>query len=255
MKLRTSFSWTLFLLIIMMGTSCIPYRKTLYFKNVDEKGEEVKAGGQYVDPAIQRNDILNITLTSIDQDVTKLFSFNADNKKNPNQASSGSNYLVDPSGNITMPFIGALRAEGLTTWQLRDSVISKLKPYLKDPVVEIRISTFRIFVMGDVGRSGEVSVENERITLTEALALAGDLKITARRDNVLLIREENGQRKFIRFNLADKAILDSPYFYLKSNDLIYVQPGSVSTTDANFRIISYISAILGLISLVVAFTR
>jgi polysaccharide biosynthesis/export protein len=99
------------------------------------------------------------------------------------------------------------------------------------------------------------SIPNERLTLSEALTLAGDLNISAKRNNILLVREENGQRKYIRFDLGNKETFSSPYYYLRSNDLVYVQPGPISTRDINFRNLTYLTAAFSLIALIISISK
>src|SRR5690606_10100188 len=131
-------------------------------------------------------------------------------------------YLVDQNGEIQIPLIGSMKVEGLTTAKIREVLQESLLTYLNEPVVNIRILNFKISVMGDVLRPGVFTVQNERITIPEALSLAGDLHITAIRTNVILIRELEGERKFIPIDLTSKEFFDSPFFYLKNNDVIYV---------------------------------
>lgn len=255
MKSKQVFWGVLIFLIVTLGSSCIPYKTVPYFKDIAESGDSIKINNFYTDPLIQKNDILKITVSSLDPDVTRLFSFNSEERSSNNANSTGSNYLVDPDGFIRMPLIGQLHVEGSTTWQIRDTITKLLEPYLKETVVEIRIFSFRIAVMGDVVNPGMYSVQNERVTLTEALTLAGDLKISAKRDNILLVREENGQRKNIRFDLGNKATFDSPYYYLRSNDLVYVQPGPISTRDINFRNLTYLTALFSLVALIISISK
>jgi polysaccharide export outer membrane protein len=241
--------------MILFLNGCVPYKSVPYFRDIAENGDSSGISNFYTDPVIQKNDILKITVSSLDPEVTRLFSFNSEERNALNSNSTGSNYLVDPDGNIRMPLIGAVKVEGITTWQIRDTITRLLQPYLKETVVEIRIFSFRIAVMGDVAKPGIYSIQNERITLPEALALAGDLNISAKRNNVLLIREVNGQRKSIRFDLGNKEILDSPYFYLRSNDLVYVQPGPIATRDINFRNLTYLTTLISLVALIVSIAK
>jgi len=148
-----------------------------------------------------------------------------------------------------------VQVEGLTTWRVRDTITRLLQPYLKETVVEIRITSFRITVSGDVRNPGMYTIINERLTLTEALTMAGDLNISAIRNNILLIRDEKGERKYIRFDLADKEIFNSPYFYLRSNDVIYVQPGKIVTRDINFRNLTYLATIVSLVAIIISLTQ
>jgi polysaccharide biosynthesis/export protein len=246
-----------FQLFILMSlvTGCIQYKTVPYYKDVVDPADSVKIKSHYTDPLIQKNDILKITVSSLDQDVTRLFSFNAEDPVNSFSNSAGSSYLVDPSGFVRMPLIGPVHVEGLTTWKVRDTITRLLEPYLKETVVEIRITSFRITVSGDVLKPGIYTIQNERLTLTEALTLAGDLNITALRNNILLIREENGERKYVRFDLQDKDVFNSPYFYLRSNDVVYVQPGRIVTRDINFRNLTYLATIVSLIALIVSISN
>jgi polysaccharide export outer membrane protein len=240
---------------LLTFSSCIQYKKVPYYKNVSGTSDSASIGYNYTDPVIQKNDILKITVSSLDQDVTRLFSFNAEDQMNSFSNSSGSSYLVDPQGYIRMPLIGPVNVEGKTTWSVRDTITRLLQPYLKETVVEIRITSFRITVSGDVAKPGVYSTMNERLTLTEALTMAGDLNISGIRNNVLLIRDENGQRKYIRFDLSDKNIYNSPYFYLRSNDVVYVQPGKIVTRDINFRNLTYLATIVSLIAVIISITQ
>lgn len=255
MKKNLSIYLLSILVLVFCVTGCIPYKTVPYFKDISESGDTIQINNNFTDPLIQKNDILTITVSSLDPEVTRLFSFNSEDNSPKNANSSGSNYLVDPEGFIRMPLIGRVKVEGFTTWQVRDVVTKLLEPYLKETVVEIRIFSFRIAVTGDVSRPGLYSVQNERVTLTEALTLAGDLNITAKRNNLLLVREENGERKYIRFDLGNKEIFNSPYFYLRSNDLIYVQPGPISTRDINFRNLTYLTAIFSLVALIISISK
>lgn len=240
---------------ILLFTGCIHYKDVPYYKNASEKTDSVSINYNYSDPVIQKNDILKITVSSLDQDVTRLFSFNAEDPVNSFSNSAGSSYLVDPDGYVRMPLIGPVKVEGLTTWLVRDTITKLLQPYLKETVVEIRITSFRITVSGDVVKPGMYNILNERLTLTEALTMAGDLNISAMRNNVLLIRDEGNERKYIRFDLANKDIFNSPYFYLRSNDVIYVQPGKIVTRDINFRNLTYLATVVSLIAIIISISN
>ncbi len=245
----------LFCCFLLLSGGCIQYKKVPYYKNVSETSDSVSIINNYTDPVIQKNDILKITVSSLDQDVTRLFSFNAEDPVNGFSNSSGSSYLVDPLGYIRMPLIGPVKVEGMTTWSVRDSITRLLQPYLKETVVEIRITSFRITVSGDVAKPGVYTILNERLSLTEALTMAGDLNISGMRDNILLIRDENGIRKYVRFDLSDKNIYNSPYFYLRSNDVVYVQPGRIVTRDINFRNLTYLATIVSLVAVIISITQ
>ena len=135
-------------------------------------------------------------------------------------------YLVNNDGNIQFPILGTLKAEGLTKEQLKASITKKLvdRQLLTDPIVTIRLMNFRVTVLGEVRNPNVIQVPSEKISLLEAIGLAGDLTIYGKRENVLVIREENGQKVIKRINLNSSELLTSPYYYLKSDDVVYVEP-------------------------------
>jgi len=140
-------------------------------------------------------------------------------------------YLVDADGNINFPVLGKLKVAGVTTQQLGDQITQQLTTYLVEPIVNVRLTNFKITVMGEVKLPGTYTVPNERITLIEALGLAGDLTIQAKRSPILLIREKNGKREFITVDLTNKALFNSPYYYLAQNDVLYVEPNKAKVNS------------------------
>ncbi len=188
------------------------------------------------------NDILSITVGSLNPEATLIF-----NNPTTNTSSTGSNnytqstgYLVDQEGYIQFPVLGKIKVTGLTKMELTEFLRKTLvdKQLLLDPVVAIRYLNFRITVLGEVTHPMVVAVPNEKISLLEAIGMAGDLTIYARRDNVLLIREEKGKRIIKKLNLNSGDIFNSPYYYLKSNDILYVEPNkSKILSVSNTRII------------------
>ena len=136
-------------------------------------------------------------------------------------------YLVNDSGYIQFPFLGPIKAEGLTKAQLNKELVRLLteRKLLIDPIITIRHLNFRVSVLGEVTRPGVFTVPNEKISILEALGMAGDLTMYGKRSNVLLIREDGrGEKEIRRLDLGSKNLLTSPYYYLKSNDVIYVEP-------------------------------
>ena len=238
---------------MLFMSSCLNYNKVPYFTDIPQQDTSAKIQNPYVSPLVQRNDILGITVSSISPETNALFAFNS--SAGSGSYSTGSTYMVDMDGNITVPLVGEMAVEGMSTQQIRDSLVQKLQPFLKDPVVEVRINNFRIVVLGAVSSPGLVISNNERTTLMDAISLAGDLSLDAQRHNVLLIREEQGVRKQIRFDLNSSDILNSPYYYLRSNDIIYVQPGRFGVRELNFRNVTYLFAIISIAAFVQSFLR
>jgi polysaccharide biosynthesis/export protein len=214
------------IIAILLMSSCVNTRKTTYFNDVND--ETLISPSELV-PVIHKSDILSISVSSLNPDASKLFNElnTAQNTTaNPNGSSSQSvGYLVNEDGNFNFPVLGSVKAEGLTVKQLNDYLTSSLinKKLLVEPIVTVRFLNFRVTILGEVGHPTVVNVPNERISILEALGLAGDITIYGKRDNVLLIREDHGQKIIKRINLNSQEVLTSPFYYLRSNDVVYVE--------------------------------
>jgi polysaccharide export outer membrane protein len=208
---------------------------------------------------IQKNDILAITVNSLNSEASAIFNMGS-TSSNQGNASGGvdptltaNGFLVDQDGNIQLPLVGSVQVSGLTTAEARRALEKKLVQYLKEPVVSLRLINFRVSVLGDVLRPGVYPVTNERVNISEALSMAGDLNITAERNNVLLIREDNGVRKYMRLNMQSRSLFSSPYYYLQNNDVLYIQPGKTkyASVDASYRNVSLVISALSVIALLI----
>ncbi len=157
-------------------------------------------------------------------------------------------YLVDVNGLIDYPVIGKLKVSGLTLRQIKDLLADKLKAYVKDPVVEANIINFRVTIFGEVGRPGQIVAANQKISILDAIAASGDIPITGRKDNVLIIRETEGKREYARLNLNSKTVFSSPYYYLKQNDIIYVEPARIRRQESNDFLRFYLPTIMTVIT-------
>ena len=178
---------------------------------------------------IQPDDILTISVSSLNPESNVLFN----NVILPTTANSGGviaatkvneGYLVDKSGFINFPVIGKVMLAGLTKEQAIEKMTSEIKVHVKNPIVNVRFTNFKVTVIGEVFKPSTFTVPTEKINVLEALGLAGDMTAYAKRENVLIIREQQGVRKAARINLNDKDVLNSPYFYLQQNDIVYVEP-------------------------------
>jgi polysaccharide export outer membrane protein len=172
------------------------------------------------EPIIQKNDLLSIQVysNSTKPDVSDVI-YNPPSLNNPTNGSGG--YLVDADGNIKFPRIGMLHVEGLTKKQLSDSITSKITD-LENPTVIVRFLNYRITVLGEVGHQGTFTIPYERVTIFEALGLAGDIPLTGKKENVRVIREVNGNREIGTVNLTSKDVFNSPYYNLQQNDVVIV---------------------------------
>ena len=224
----------------LMITSCVNTRKTTYFNDIDNG--IYKTSYNAAPPVIHKNDLLSIYVSSANTDATLVY--NAPNTPTTNAAGArgtttqNNGYLVNEDGNIQFPVLGKVKAEGLTVKDLTDALVDSLvtKKLLIEPLVTIRFLNFRVTVLGEVGSPTVITVPNEKISILEAIGLAGDLTIYGKRENVLLIREEEGKKIIRRIDLNDAATLTSAFYYLKSNDVIYVEPNKNKVASvSNFR--------------------
>ncbi|MCD7973939.1 MAG: polysaccharide export protein [Candidatus Azobacteroides sp.] len=142
-------------------------------------------------------------------------------------------FLVDVNGNVKLPMVGDVKVSGLTTEEATLVITELLEKYLISPTVNVRIANFKISVLGEVARPAVYTIPNEIITLPQALSLAGDLTIYGKRENILIIREENGKRTFARLDIRDRKIFDSEYYYLHPNDIVYVETKSSKATSTD----------------------
>ncbi|HEY1025496.1 MAG TPA: polysaccharide biosynthesis/export family protein [Sphingobacteriaceae bacterium] len=251
MKNRLSF----YLLVGFVLSSCSSYKEVPYFQDLDRQTSWKESIQNYAAATIQSEDILGINVASLNPEASSVFNYSL----NPVAGVSYNNtdnpvmgYLVDPDGKIYLPLLGEVKAAGSTTAQLREDIRKKLLNYLRDPVVNIRMLNFKVSVMGDVLNPGVYKIHNEKVTITEVLSMAGDLNITAKRTNVLLIREQNGSREYIPIDLTSKEIFQSPYYYLRSNDVIYVQPDKTKydSVDRTYRSAGLILSALSIVAIV-----
>jgi polysaccharide export outer membrane protein len=248
----------LYLIIVISMSSCgTSYKSIPYFQNLSRTEITSQKVENYLPLTIQPADILGINVSSRNPESSAIFNYNLNRVNGNNFDNSSENpvtgYLVDAGGSIYLPLIGSLKVVGLTTSKVRDTLNQMLRVYYKDPVVSIRILNFKLAISGDVLRPGIYSVPSERATITQALTLAGDLNITALR-TITLIREQDGKREFIPIDLTSKKIFESPYFYLRNNDEIYVQPDRTkyATVDRGYRTATLVLSGLSIIAIVLS---
>jgi polysaccharide export outer membrane protein len=144
-------------------------------------------------------------------------------------------YLVDERGFINFPILGEIQLAGLTKAEATETLAAKLNEHVKRPIVSIRFLNFKVTVLGEVNRPSSFNIHSDNVNIFEALGLAGDMTVYGKRENVLLIREKENIRTTARLNLNDKEILNSPYFYLQQNDIIYVEPDEAKASQTNVK--------------------
>jgi polysaccharide biosynthesis/export protein len=211
-------------------------------------------------PIIQKGDLLSIIVYSNNPAATAIYNQSmlggaaTSINSGGGTPSSSPGYLVDEEGNIQFQGIGKLHVEGLNKTQLTDLLNSKLTAFLQDPYYNIRFINYKITLIGDVAKPGVYSIPSERVNLLEALGLAGDLNVTARRDNVKVIREQNGKRNFGVIDLREPDLFNNPYYQLQQNDVIYVDLGkskAVANDAVAVRNIGLATSIISTIAIIV----
>jgi polysaccharide export outer membrane protein len=244
----------LFFEIASINMSCVSTKKAIYFYNVQDTifyHPEAET-----DAVIQKNSILSIAISSLNPEASAIFN-TTNNFVISSTTAVGSNaqaagYLVNTDGFIELPILGNIKAAGLTKKQLKDNITKTIldKKLLINPIVNIRHLNFEVTVIGEVSHPTVITVPSEKISLIKAIGLAGDLTIFGKRENVLLIREEDGKKKTTRINLNSASFFNSPYYYLQPNDVVYVEPNKAKVASAS-RSQQLLPLILGSLSIIV----
>lgn len=220
--------------------SCGSTKNVAYFQNSDTV--DLSQSQFLYDAKIMPKDQLTITVSTTNEEAAVPFNLTVPTPQSVNSRSSYSQamlqtYLVDNSGNITYPIIGEIHVGGLTKSEAENMIREKIKVYMaetENPIVTVKMTGYQISVIGEVARPGTFTVSREKITVLEALAQAGDLTIYGMRNNVQLIREDADGKKAIYFlNLNDANLINSPYYYLQQNDVIYVTPNKVKAQNSS----------------------
>lgn len=208
-------------------------------------------------PTIQPGDKLNINITAADP--RAVTPFNQIGDQDLKTAGGGATqfkiYTVNQEGLVEFPIIGNLKLANLTLEDASELLKSKLTEYVNDPGVIIKFNSFRISVIGEVTRPGTFVLDNERVSILEAIAMAGDLSIQGKRDNVMVIREFDGKKQTYSVDLTKKESLDSPAFYLKQNDVVYVEPNKSRVQASIFNVTTFISIASLALALITLLTR
>ncbi|MFD0799532.1 polysaccharide biosynthesis/export family protein [Maribacter chungangensis] len=213
--------------------SCASKKDVVYFQ--DTQDYETMISDNSYSYKFKVDDLLSINVSTLDPEASIPF-----NLITPPQGQNGGigqpqqiDYIVNKEGNIDFPVLGPVNILGLTPNETKELLKEKLKIYLKDPIINIRLRNFTVTILGEVNRPGTYEVNGEQITILEALGLASDLTIKGTRENVLVIRDFNGTKVSQRVDLTKKAMLNSPVYYLTQNDVIYVEPNRSAITASS----------------------
>ena len=236
MKIKSFFLLGVITLIL---ASCSSYKQVPYLQNAAIVNTSEPQ--PLYDAKIMPKDLLTITVNTTDPEAAAPFNLTVQSSINAARSTSLTSqptlqqYLVNNEGNIDFPVLGTLHIGGLTKSEAEDLIREKLKPYLREtPIVTVRMTNYKISVLGEVARPGTFTVSNEKVNVLEALAMAGDMTIWGMRNNVKLVREDaTGKREIVYLDLNDADIVTSPYYYLQQNDIIYVTPNETKAKNSD----------------------
>lgn len=258
--------YLLFFLLPFVLTGCSSYQKSLYLQNDAVINQSTQ--GQLYDFRIMPKDILTILVSTTDPAASAPFYRRIGQEKGIQPMQQGMqnaellDYLVDNEGLIDFPVLGKIKVSGMTTRECETAIREKLKSYLNEvPNVTVRSSNYKFSVLGEVNHPGTYTVKDEKVTIFEAIAQAGDMTLFSIRDDVQLLREDSeGRRQIVHLNLNDANITQSPYFYLQQNDVIYVKPTKAKVRTNTFNSnasmwITILSVLTSISTLVIAITK
>lgn len=255
----------------LIFTSCSTRKEIVYFQDI-EKLEDFAAIEQF-EPKIEVNDVLRVNVFSNNQEVAQPFNLSMNRGGTGGGSMGGSSgiggsgggnnnaildgYLVDVDGNIQFPVLGKVSVKGKTRGELEEYLNTELKEYIKDVVVQVRIVNFKVTVLGEVRNEGVVQVPDERVSIPEIIAMSGGISYNGKRENILVIRDDNGKKTHGWVDITEADVFQNPYYFLKQNDIVYVEPTYRQVKSAGF-ITSYtgiISLVSTVLSLILIFTR
>jgi len=256
-----TFLFLLVLIAFVLSQGCVSHENLVNFQS-NRNVKDLKESILYP-PNIRvlPNDVLDIKVYSLDPETVTPFNLNA------TASMAGvanvetlqlNGYLVDKNGDIDFPILGRISIGGLSLTDVKKEIVEKLDEYIIDPVVNVRLINFKITISGEVNRPGALNVLNDRITLPEAISMGGDFTNYANRANILVIREDGDQRNFHRINMLNGEVFDSEFYFLRQNDLIYVEPLKAKTgsiRDQGNETISFVSAALAMIAVIIGIAK
>jgi polysaccharide export outer membrane protein len=225
------------ILAFLMLSSCGTRKDIVYFQD-----EPIEGGVKMSEPKqliYKPDDILTINVAALDPDTVRPFNlaFISGGTTDVINARGGvqqQTYLVDYDGNIEFPVLGTLKIAGLTRTELTSILIQKISEYVTKPIVNVRLVNFTVTILGEVRNPGTFTIQDERITVLEALGLADDLTIFGKRKNVLLVREVDGKKKYAKIDLTSVNVVNSPVYYLQQNDVIYVEQNNAKIRSSTY---------------------
>jgi|694.fasta_scaffold130592_2 polysaccharide export outer membrane protein len=247
--------------VILFAASCTTPKEFVYLNDIDSLKDTLLGPIRpFKETIIKTDDQISINVTAYSpEDVqmfNNLFQGSGGQSSSPMggaQTSPTAGYIVDKNGMVTLPYVGEFLAAGLTIREMEIFLSKQLERFVKQPIVKVRFINHFINVIGDVGGAGQIPMVTEQMTLFDVLARSGGLSVSAIRDNILVVREENGYRRTGRVNVLSKTVYDNPYFYLQHRDMVYVEPVQASYMTRSERLTKALgpfTAITGVIAIV-----
>jgi polysaccharide biosynthesis/export protein len=216
---------------VLFFTSCTTTQNAYYFKTLPRDTTINTTIGRLSESVIRKNDQLSITISSLNPEEDKVYNAAALSLGTAAAGSAANGYLVDMNGNIQLHRLGNLHAEGMTRRELKNKIETDIKPYLKDPVITVRYLNHRVTVIGEVTKPQVISMPEEQLSVLEVLAVSGDMTLLGKKDNILIIRETETGKQFKRLNLEDHSVFTSDWYYLKPDDVVYIEPNDKKIRD------------------------
>lgn len=209
--------------------SCGSKKKIVYLQGVENAASYESAG---YEPKLKPDDLLRITVSAQNPEVAVPFNGASVSSSSSNIYTEGQNYLVDSSGSIDFPILGKVQLTGLTTKDANSKLSGLISEYIKNPSINIRILNFKVSVLGEVAKPGSYNIQGERISVFDALSLAGDLTVYGKRTNILVVHEEDGKKTYSRIDITKGDFLKSSSYYLSQNDLVFVEPNRTKVASS-----------------------
>lgn len=252
----TKCKFSMFFVTLILGfVSCTTTKNVPYFQDISLSSTSLKdSTADFNNPRIQVDDILAITILTNDSQSASVINQASSNSSSLNSQNQSSGYLVDKNGEIELAVVGKIKLLGLTTFEARDVIRTKVSKTYVNPSVQVRFANFKVTVLGEVAKPAVYTMPSEKISILDAIGLAGDLTIYGKRENILLIRENNGRKQFTRLDLTSADIFSNPNYYLRQNDVIYVEPNKAkiaANNAARTQTITIISSTISLLVIVV----
>jgi polysaccharide export outer membrane protein len=231
---------TCFAVAALCFCACAGSRRVSYFQDIASFDHAKLEGiSGFTKPVIQTDDILSISIFTLNPATASVVNQTSNlptlggNQNTSLSAQSTNGFLVDENGEVELTAIGKIKVSGLTTSEAREVIREKVKKVYKEPNVQVRFANFIVTVLGEVNSPATYTLPKEKVSILDAIGLAGDLTIYGKRDNVLVIRDTEGRKEYARLNLNSTDLFKSPFFYLKQNDVVYIEPNKARASANN----------------------